>query len=204
MDAELGWKGGMAEQDRRVADAYARERERLRGFIRRRVAGTDDADDILQDVFSELVAATRLPAPIEHVGAWLFEVARNRIADWFRRRAVRGTPSPAATTDAGDDADPPLEDLLPSPDGGPEAAWLRRVFIEELDDALAELPAAQRDVFIAHELDGRSFKELAAERGVPVNTLLSQKHYAVRHLRRRLQAIRAELIALDTSEGGWT
>jgi RNA polymerase sigma factor (sigma-70 family) len=201
MDAQLGWKGGMAEHDRRVADAYAREGARLRGFIRRRVAAADDADDILQDVFSELVEATRLPAPIEHVGAWLFQVARHRIADWFRRRGVRGTDAaPQAFEDA--DADgPALEDLLPSPDAGPEAAYMRRVFLEELDDALAELPAAQREVFLAHELDGRSFKDLAAERGLSVNTLLSQKHYAVRHLRQRLQALRAEFIDTDTSKG---
>lgn len=202
MDAQLGWKEGMAEHDRRVADAYAREGERLRGFIRRRVSAADDADDILQDVFSELVEAVRLPAPIEHVGAWLFQVARHRIADWFRRRSVRGTetaPSPDGDAEGVDG--PALEDLLPSPDGGPEAAYMRRVLLEELDDALAELPAAQRDIFLAHELDGRSFKDLAAERGVPVNTLLSQKHYAVRHLRRRLQALRAEFIDTHPPEG---
>ena len=201
MDAPLGWKGGMAEHDRRVADAYAREGERLRGFIRRRVAAADDADDILQEVFSELVEAARLPAPIEHMGAWLFQVARHRIADWFRRRGVRGADAAHRPLDDADAEGPALEDLLPSPDGGPEAAYMRRVFLEELDDALAELPAAQREVFIAHELDGRSFKDLAAERGVPVNTLLSQKHYAVRHLRRRLQAMRAEFIDIDTHEG---
>jgi RNA polymerase sigma factor (sigma-70 family) len=201
MDAQLGWKGGMAEHDRRVADAYAREGERLRGFIRRRVAAADDADDILQEVFSELVEAVRLPAPIEHVGAWLFQVARHRIADWFRRRAVRGTDA-ALQAVADETADgPALEDLLPSPDAGPESAYMRRVFLEELDEALAELPAAQREVFLAHELDGRSFKDLAAERGVAVNTLLSQKHYAVRHLRRRLQALRAEFIDTDLSKG---
>jgi RNA polymerase sigma factor (sigma-70 family) len=201
MDAQLGWKGGMTEHDRRVADAYAREGERLRGFIRRRVAAADDADDILQDVFSELVEATRLPAPIEHVGAWLFQVARHRIADWFRRRGVRGAEAAPRPLEDADAEGPALEDLLPSPDSGPEAAYMRRVFLEELDDALAELPAAQRDVFLAHELDGRSFKDLAAERGVPVNTLLSQKHYAVRHLRRRLQAMRAEFNDIDNPEG---
>ena len=201
MDAPLGWKGGMAEHDRRVADAYARESERLRGFIRRRVAAADDADDILQEVFSELVEAARLPAPIEHMGAWRFPVARHRIADWFRRRGVRGADAAYRPLDDADAEGPALEDLLPSSDGGPEAAYMRRVFLEELDDALAELPAAQREVFIAHELDGRSFKDLAAERGVPVNTLLSQKHYAVRHLRRRLQAMRAEFIDIDTHEG---
>ncbi|HEX7440179.1 MAG TPA: sigma-70 family RNA polymerase sigma factor [Caldimonas sp.] len=181
----------MAEQDRRIADAFLREGGRLRGFIRNRVAAPADVEDILQDVFFELVEAARLVKPIEHTGAWLFSVARNRITDLFRKRRAD---APAPQSPAADAAEPSLEDLLPASDAGPEAAYTRRLFLEALDEALDELPAAQRDVFIAHELEGRSFKELARETGLGINTLLSQKRYAVLHLRRRLQAIRAEFI----------
>ena len=193
----------MAESDRRIADAFRRESARLRGFIRRRVPGADDVEDVLQDVFSDLVEALRLPRPIEHLSAWLYEVARRRIADRFRRTgraALAGdADAEAARTAASGDEDPTsLEDLLPSADAGPEAAYARRLFIEAVDDALAELPAAQREVFIAHELDGKSFRQLAAERGIGINTLLSQKRYAVLHLRRRLEAIRAEFVFPET------
>ncbi|MEO7007959.1 MAG: sigma-70 family RNA polymerase sigma factor [Caldimonas sp.] len=181
----------MLEQDRRISDAYARERGRLAGFIRRRVPAPADVEDILQDTFFELVEAARRVKPIEHLGAWLFSVARNRITDLFRKGRTQALPSVDASED---DIEPALDDLLPSPDAGPEAAYARRLLLEAMDDALDELPAAQRDVFIAHELEGRSFKELARETGLGVNTLLSQKHYAVRHLRRRLQAIRDEFI----------
>ena len=191
MDANVGLNRGMVEQDRRIADAFARERGRLRGFIGKRVALADDAEDILQEVFSELVEAARVLQPIEHLGAWLFEVARNRITDRFRRR--RREHAVEVGNDDNDDARS-LEELLPSPDGGPEAAYMRRLFLEELDAALDELPAAQRDVFIAHELEGRSFNELVRTTGIGLNTLLAQKRYAVLHLRRRLQAMRAELI----------
>jgi RNA polymerase sigma factor (sigma-70 family) len=162
------------------ADAFAHQRGRLRSFIRKRVANPADAEDILQDVFFELVEAA---TPIEQVGAWLFTVARNRITDLFRRKKTEPFES-----GIGEDDDT-LEDLLPAADGGPEAAYARQLLLEELDAALDELPADQRNVFIAHELEGRSFKELAAETGVGVNTLLSRKRYAVLHLRRRLQAI---------------
>ncbi|HUP07033.1 MAG TPA: sigma-70 family RNA polymerase sigma factor [Caldimonas sp.] len=193
----------MAESDRRIADAFRRESARLRGFIRRRVAAADDVEDVLQDVFSDLVEALRLPRPIEHLSAWLYEVTRRRIADRFRRTgraALAGdADAEAARTAASGDEDPTsLEDLLPSADAGPEAAYARRLFIEAVDDALAELPAAQREVFIAHELDGKSFRQLAAERGIGINTLLSQKRYAVLHLRRRLEAIRAEFVFPET------
>ncbi len=191
MDANVGLNRGMVEQDRRIADAFLREGSRLRGFIRNRVAAPADVEDILQDVFFELVEAARLVKPIEHTGAWLFSVARNRITDLFRKRR---TDPPAPQSPDAEDTEPALEDLLPAPDAGPEAAYARRLFLEALDEALDELPAAQRDVFIAHELEGRSFKELARETGLGVNTLLSQKRYAVLHLRRRLQAIHAEFI----------
>lgn len=169
-----------------------REQRRLRNFIRRRVVDEGDVEDILQDVFYELVVAYRLMEPVQQVGAWLFRVARNRIIDLFRKRtseALRSAPTPAATEEEA----LRWEDLLPSPDAGPEAAYARRVLAEELDAALDELPEEQCEVFIAHEIEGRSFKELAAEMGLSVNTLLSRKHYAVLHLRRRLQAIYDEL-----------
>ncbi|MGE5277059.1 MAG: RNA polymerase sigma factor [Acidobacteriota bacterium] len=179
----------MSEQDRRIAEAVERERGRLRNFIRKRLPGREDVEDVLQDVFFELVEAYRLMKPIEEVGAWLFRVARNRIIDRFRKKGP-GSPTAAAPIpedEGGDIAS--LEDLLPSPDAGPEAAYARSLLLEEIDRALDELPEEQRDVFVAHELEGRSFRELAAETGVAVNTLLSRKHYAVLHLRRRLQRI---------------
>ena len=191
MDANVGLNPAMVDQDRRISDTFARERGRLAGFIRRRVAEPADVEDILQDVFFELVEAARLVKPIEHLGAWLVSVARNRITDLFRKG--RTIPLPGSTATEDDDG-PALDDLLPSPDAGPEASYARRLLLEAMDDALEELPAAQREVFIAHELEGRSFKDLAKETGLGVNTLLSQKHYAVRHLRRRLQAIRDEFI----------
>jgi len=175
------------EQDRRIAQAVAREGGRLKAFIRRRVADAGDAEDILQEVLYELVEAVRLMTPIEQVGAWLFRVARNRIIDLFRRR------SPETLRDVSvEDEAFPLEDLLPSSEGGPEAELARGVLLEELAAALDELPEEQRDVFIAHEIEGRSFKELAAETGLSINTLLSRKHYAVLHLRRRLRDIHDE------------
>jgi len=168
-----------AEQNRQISEVVHRERVRLRNFVRRRVPDGADAEDILQDVLYELVEAYRLMRPIEHAGAWLYRVARNRIIDLFRK------PRPDALT---------LEDLLPSPDAGPEALYVRRVLLEELRAALAELPEEQRHVFVAHEIEGRSFKELAEETGVGVNTLLSRKRYAVVHLRRRLQAVYDEYL----------
>jgi RNA polymerase sigma factor (sigma-70 family) len=175
------------EQDRRISEAIEREQTRLRNFIRKRVPNQGDAEDILQDVFYSLVEAYRLMDPIEQVGAWLFRVARNRITDLFRKKKPEAFTDAIALAEDGDKL--LLEDMLPSPDAGPEAAYARAVLLEELDDALDGLPAEQRDVFIAHELEGRSFKELAAETGLSVNTLLSRKHYAVLHLRQRLQAI---------------
>jgi RNA polymerase sigma factor (sigma-70 family) len=176
------------EQDQRISEAVVRERGRLRNFIRKRVADAGDTEDILQDVFYELVEAYRLMKPVEHVTAWMFQVARNRITDLFRKkRPAASTNEPINATEEGETLS--LEDLLPSPDAGPEAAYARQVLLEELDAALEELPEEQREVFVAHELEGRSFKELAEETGVSLNTLLSRKHYAVRHLRERLGAI---------------
>ena len=169
-----------AEQDRVIAGTFGQEAGRLRGFIRRRVADIADADDILQDVFSELIEATRLAAPIEHVGAWLFRVAANRITDRFRKKTL-----PLASV--GDDDDDVLAAQPQAAQHGPEARYANGLLRDDLEAALAELPAAQREVFIAHELEGRSFKSLAAESGVAVNTLLARKRYAVLHLRRRLQ-----------------
>jgi RNA polymerase sigma factor (sigma-70 family) len=169
------------EQDRRILEIFERERARLRNFIRKRVSDPGDAEDILQEVFYELVVANRLMKPLEQASAWLFRVASNRIIDLFRKK------KPEAFAD-----EETLDDLLPSPDAGPEALYARGVLLDEMDAALDELPEEQREVFVAHELQGRTFKELAAESGVSVNTLLSRKHYAVLHLRRRLKAIYEE------------
>src|SRR5712692_3771783 len=179
------------EQDQRISDVVKREQSRLLNFIRRRVPDPRDAEDILQDVFYELVEANRLLMPIEHVTGWLFRVARNRITDLFRKKR------PESFSDTGvaneDDELLQLEDLLPSPDAGPEVLYARNVLLDELELAVDELPKEQREVFVAHELEGRSFKEMAAETGVSVNTLLSRKRYAVLHLRERLQSIYDEL-----------
>jgi RNA polymerase sigma factor (sigma-70 family) len=180
----------MNEQDRKISEIVAEERFRLRNFIRRRVPDPSDVEDILQEVFYELVEANRLLMPIDHVTGWLFRVARNRITDLFRKKKPE-TFSDAAGKNFGDEDGELLriEDLLPSPDAGPEALYVRNVLLDELELALDELPDEQREVFVAHELEGRSFKELSAESGVNVNTLLSRKRYAVLHLRERLRSI---------------
>lgn len=177
----------MTEQDRRISEIVAEERSRLFNFIRRRVPDPSDVEDIVQDVFYKLVEANRLLMPIEHVTGWLFRVARNRITDLFRKKRAE-TLSDGAAGDPGVEL-LEIEDLLPSPDAGPEALHIRHMLLDELDFALDELPDEQREVFVAHELEGRSFKELSAESGVKVNTLLSRKRYAVLHLRERLQSI---------------
>lgn len=180
----------MIEQDRRITGVVAQQGSRLRSFIRRRVPNEADVEDLLQEVFFELVEANRLLKPIDFVTGWLFRVARNRITDFFRKK------KPELFTDAAIDGEDgellEIEDLLPSPDAGPDALLLRHMLLDELELALAELPPEQREVFITHELEGRSFKELAAESGVNFNTLLARKRYAVLHLRRRLEHIHNE------------
>jgi RNA polymerase sigma factor (sigma-70 family) len=179
------------EQDQRISDAIKREQARLRNFIRRRVPDPNDAEDVLQDVFVALVEANRLLMPIEHVTGWLFRVARNRITDLLRKKRPESFDQPAVRD--GDDELLGLEDLLPSPAAGPEANYARSVLLAALESAVDELPEEQRRVFIGHELEGRSFKQMAAETGVSVNTLLSRKRYAVRHLRARMQGVYDEI-----------
>jgi RNA polymerase sigma factor (sigma-70 family) len=169
-----------AEQNQRLSGVFASERRRLLTFIRRRIPDEIDAEDLLQDVFAELVEAYRLMKPIAHAGAWMMQVAKNRITDLFRRG------KPEVVEDGGTRI---LEDLLPSPDAGPDALFARGVLLTEIEAALAELPPSQREVFLAHEIDGRSFADISAETGVGVKTLLSRKHYAVKRLRNRLRRV---------------
>jgi RNA polymerase sigma factor (sigma-70 family) len=178
---------GMTKQNRQISEIIAEERSRLRNFIRRRVPDPAEAEDIVQEVFYELVEANRLLMPIEHVTGWLFRVARNRITDLFRKKKPERFSDREIEDEDGEVLR--IEDLLPSPDAGPEALYVRSVLLDELELALDELPDEQREIFVAHELEGRSFKEMAAETGVSVNTLLSRKRYAVLHLRERLQSI---------------
>ena len=180
------------EQDQRISEVVKREGSRLRNFIRRRVPDPRDAEDVLQDVFYRLVEANRLLMPIDHVTGWLFRVARNRITDLFRKKTPELFSDAVIENEEGDALQ--IEDLLPSPDAGPEALYFRNLLLDELELALEELPDEQKEVFVAHELEGRSFKELAGETGVSVNTLLSRKRYAVLHLRERLQSIYDEFM----------
>lgn len=173
-----------AEQDQRLSGAFDEERRRLFAFIRRRIPNEIDAEDLLQDVFYELVEAYRMMKPIAHAGAWMMQVAKNRITDLFRLGSKEVT---------GDVGGRILQDLLPSPDAGPDALYARSVLIDEIEAALGELPPSQREVFLAHEIGGRSFAEISAETGLSVNTLLSRKHYAVKRLRQRLQRVYDEL-----------
>src|SRR5256884_320313 len=199
MDHALTKQWAMAEQDQRISEVVKRERSRLRNFIRRRVADPSDVEDILQDVFYRLVEANRLLMPIEHVTGWLFRVARNRITDLFRKHKPENFAHALAEGEEGELLE--IEDLLPSPDAGPEAVYVRSLLLDELELALDELPDEHREVFVAHELDGQSFKQMAAETGVGVNTLLSRKRYAVLHLRERLRSSYEEFIkGRDRSE----
>ena len=192
MDVALRKQWPVTDQDQRISEAISRDEPRLRNFIRRRVADQSEAEDILQEVFYELVEAYRMMKPVEQVTAWLFRVARNRIIDLFRRNSREGVRADSAGLS--EDGEVLLwEELLPSPDAGPEAAYARSLLLEQLDDALDELPEEQREVFIAHELIGYSFKEISERSGVSVNTLLSRKHYAVLHLRDRLRAVYDQL-----------
>lgn len=188
MDTTLSQPASVNDRDQALAATVARERGRLGRFIRRRVADLGDAEDVLQEVLYEVTLAYRLPEPIEQIGAWMYRVARNRITDLFRRK----TPERLADVLPADTDDSVIEDWLPSAQAGPEAAYARTVLLEAILAALAELPAEQREVFIAHELEGRSFKELAARTGLGVNTLLARKRYAVRRLRERLQSVHDE------------
>ena len=171
------------EQNQRLSGVFERERRRLLAYIRRHIPAEIDAEDLLQDVFYELIEAYRLMRPVAHAGAWMMQVARNRITDLFRR----------GRREAPEDSERILEDLLPSPEAGPDALYARRVLLDEIEAALGELPPSQREVFLAHEIDGRSFAEISRETGVGVNTLLSRKHYAVERLRQRLRRVYDEL-----------
>jgi RNA polymerase sigma factor (sigma-70 family) len=189
MDEQLS-TAAMTGQDRRISEIFAEERSRLRNFIRKRAPNEADVEDLLQEVFCELVEANRLLMPIEYVTGWLYRVARNRITDLFRKKRPENFTGAAVTDEDGELLR--IEDLLPSPDAGPEALYVRGVLLDELKLAIGELPREEREVFVAHELEGRNFKELSAKSGVNVNTLLSRKRYAVLHLRRRLQRIHDE------------
>jgi len=186
MSASGDWT--MSEQDQFLAEAMEREEPRLRSFIRKRVLDTSDAEDVLQDVFYELISAYRMMKPVEQVTAWMFRVARNRITDLFRRRKTVSLNEPVSA----DEETATLEDLLPSADAGPDAVFARGVLLEALEEALEELPEVQREVFLAHEVLGRSFAEMSEETGVRVNTLLARKRYAVLHLRERLKNMQEE------------
>ncbi|WP_321815489.1 MULTISPECIES: RNA polymerase sigma factor [unclassified Paraburkholderia] len=184
----------MTDRDSDITATVVRERTRLVNFIRRRIRDPDDAEDILQDVFHEFVQAYRLPAPIEQASAWLFRAARNRIVDRFRKKKEQPL-AELAQAESEDEAGSEyrLDLALPAQDAGPEALYARTLVLKALQDALDELPPNQREIFIAHELEGRSFKEMAEQSGVTLNTLLARKRYAVLHLRTRLQAIYEEL-----------
>jgi RNA polymerase sigma factor (sigma-70 family) len=196
MNHSMAASRATSEDNARIVAAVAAQGPRLRAFVRRQVADLSEVDDIVQDTFVELVSAYRLTEPIEHVAAWLMRVARNRIIDRFRKQSRKTSLStPASRHDADSSSEPrsTVDEWLAPDAAGPEANYARDVLADELAAALDELPAEQRVVFIAHELEGRSFKDLAAEMGVGVNTLLGRKHAAVRHFRRRLQDIRSEL-----------
>ncbi len=181
-------RNGESQENERIADAIEREGSRLRGFLRKRLSRDADVEDVLQDVFSSLVEAWRIE-PIEQVGAWLFRVARNRLTDLFRRKRPEELDALRLPGGSEDDGGRRLADILPSPDAGPEAVYARNLLIEALADALDELPDEQREVFVAHEIEGRSFAEIAAETGVGVSTLLSRKRYAIRRLRESLETV---------------
>jgi RNA polymerase sigma factor (sigma-70 family) len=182
----------MIEQDRQIAAVVTETQPRLRSFIRRRVPNESDVEDLLQEVFYELVVAHRLLMPIDYVTGWLYRVARNRITDLFRKKKPENFSDAAAMDEEGETLR--IEDMLPSPDDGPDALYARTMLLEELELALSELPDEQREVFVAHEFEGMSFKELSAKTGVSVNTLLSRKRYAVLALRQRLQKVYDEFM----------
>jgi RNA polymerase sigma factor (sigma-70 family) len=182
----------MIEQDRQIAAVVSETQPRLRSFIRRRVPDESDVEDLLQEVFYELVVAHRLLMPIDYVTGWLYRVARNRITDLFRKKKPQNFTDTAAIDEEGEELR--IEDLLPSSEDGPDALYVRTLLLEELELALSQLPTEQREVFVAHEFEGTSFKELSAATGVSVNTLLSRKRYAVLALRQRLQNFHDEFM----------
>jgi RNA polymerase sigma factor (sigma-70 family) len=190
----------MSEQDRRISEIIAKERSRLLSFIRKRVPNEADAEDLLQEVFFEVIVAYRLMQPVQRWSAWMFRVARNRIIDMFRRKRFDATSASDAVAVSDEGEALLLQDVLPSPEAGPAAAYARTVLLDEIEEALDELPKDQREVFIAHEIEGYSFKEIAADTGVSMSTLLSRKRYAVVHLRRRLQAIHDEFVRTGGTE----
>ncbi len=192
MDSAIAEHTQLAEQDRWISDALEKDGSRLRSFIRRRVSDASEAEDVLQEVFYELIESYRMMKPVEQVSAWLFRVARNRITDLFRKKRPELLGDLGPVTEDGEDLT--LEDLLPSADAGPEAEFARGVLLEALEEAIGELPEEQRAVFLAHEVRGQSFKDLADESGVSVNTLLSRKRYAVLYLRQRLEGIYEEFV----------
>jgi RNA polymerase sigma factor (sigma-70 family) len=185
-----------ASQDQQIQTAVREQRGRLLRFIERRVPDPAEAEDILQDVFAELVESYRLLKPVEQAAAWLFRVARNRIIDRYRRVPAKMTVSLDAPLGVATDGDEParlLQDVLPAPDDSPENRLLRETIMDAITDALAELPAEQRQVFVWHELEDQSFNDMVAATGVPLKTLISRKHYAVKHLRKRLRKLYDEL-----------
>lgn len=183
----------MTDRDHQLSEIIAGERSRLRNFIRKRVPNEADAEDLLQEVFFEAIEAFRLMEPVQQWSAWMFRVARNRIIDLFRKKR-RWTFGSDSVTVTSEEETLRLEDMLPSRDAGPDAAYARTILLDELEEALNELPKEQREVFIAHEIEGYSFKEIESRTGASVNTLLSRKHYAVMHLRRRLASIYDEFV----------
>ncbi|HVT93027.1 MAG TPA: sigma-70 family RNA polymerase sigma factor [Bryobacteraceae bacterium] len=191
MEQALPPMARIEEQDSLIAEIVQRERGRLRGYIRRSVADAGEAEDILQDIFFELVQTYRMMKPVEQAGAWLYRVARNRIIDFFRKKRPE---TAGVRADEEPDGILLLEELLPSPEGGPDAQYFRTIFFEALDAALDELPASQRDIFVGHELEGKAFEQLAEETGLNVNTLMSRKRAAVLHLRERLRSIHEDFL----------
>lgn len=190
-ESSITW---MTERDRQISEIISEERSRLWNFIRKRVPNQEDAEDLLQEVFFEVIEAYRLMEPVQQWGAWMFQVARNRIIDLFRKKQRSASLDDPAVSGRDEDERLLIQDMLPSPDAGPAESYARNIILDELEDALEELPEGQREVFIAHEIEGYTFKEIAARTGVGVNTLLSRKHYAVMHLRRRLKAIYDEFV----------
>ena len=191
MEQALPPMARIEEQDSLIAEIVQRERGRLRGYIRRSVADAGEAEDILQDIFFELVQTYRMMKPVEQAGAWLYRVAGNRIIDFFRKKRPE---TAGVRADEEPDGILLLKELLPSPEGGPDAQYFRTIFFEALDAALDELPASQRDIFVGHELEGKAFEQLADETGLNVNILMSRKRAAVLHLRERLRSIHEDFL----------